>query len=403
MFSHLHIYDPRERAAVGVADAMLGAWAAAARLLPGRQPAQPPRRVLVLRLERIGDLVMTLGALSRLRAMLPEAEIDLVVGSWNEGLARLASSVTRVEPLDVPWLAREAAGAQGLELARRAWKWRGRHYDLAVNFEGDIRSNLLLAVSGAPARAGFFSGGGGPLLTLALPHDPRKHTADNANALLDGLAGTLGLPSPPAGEELPPLAIPADALATADEALAPVRGRLLVGLHASGGREIKQWHPFRFGEAVGRIACERNAAVVLTGSTGEQALVESARAALPAGVPVVDLVGRMDLVTLAAVLRRLTLFVTGDTGPMHLAAAVGTPIVAIFGPSAPARYAPIARHHRIVRIDLPCSPCNQIRLPPARCRGHVPDCLEGISSDMVYRAAVDLMAEVESAAARGGA
>jgi ADP-heptose:LPS heptosyltransferase len=77
---------------------------------------------------------------------------------------------------------------------------------------------------------------------------------------------------------------------------------------------------------------------------------------------------------------------------MHLAAAVGTPVVAVFGPSDPTRYVPSDPDHRIVRIDLPCSPCNRIRLPPARCVGHTPDCLEGIDADRVYRAALDAIA-----------
>jgi ADP-heptose:LPS heptosyltransferase len=94
---------------------------------------------------------------------------------------------------------------------------------------------------------------------------------------------------------------------------------------------------------------------------------------------------------LAAVLERLPVFVTGDTGPMHLAAAVGAPVVALFGPSIPARYAPLSARSRVVRIDLPCSPCNRIRLPPDRCRGHVPDCLDGIGVDAVLAAARGLL------------
>jgi ADP-heptose:LPS heptosyltransferase len=75
---------------------------------------------------------------------------------------------------------------------------------------------------------------------------------------------------------------------------------------------------------------------------------------------------------------------------MHLAAAVGTPVVAIFGPSEPVRYAPWTASRRIVRIDLPCSPCNRIRLPPERCRGHVPDCLDGITTSQVLEAVREL-------------
>ena len=107
---------------------------------------------------------------------------------------------------------------------------------------------------------------------------------------------------------------------------------------------------------------------------------------------VVNLVGMPDLVTLAAVLARLSLLITPDTGPMHLAAVLGTPIVGVFGPSSPDRWGPLARRRRIVRIDLSCSPCNRIRRPPSRCVGHTPDCLEFIDVDRVHRAARELLA-----------
>ena len=101
-------------------------------------------------------------------------------------------------------------------------------------------------------------------------------------------------------------------------------------------------------------------------------------------------------------LERLALLVTGDTGPMHLAAAVGTPVVAIFGPSDPIRYAPKTTRVRILRVDLPCSPCNRIRLPPARCVGHVPDCLEGVAAEAVYAAAMDLLSSPAASLAPTG-
>ena len=115
------------------------------------------------------------------------------------------------------------------------------------------------------------------------------------------------------------------------------------------------------------------------------------RAAWPADVPLALLAADIDLVLLAAVLERLTLFITGDTGPMHLAAAVGTPVLAIFGPSLPTRYAPLSSRSRIVRIDIHCSPCNLMRQPPARCLGRVPDCLAGIATADVLRAANEML------------
>jgi ADP-heptose:LPS heptosyltransferase len=104
-----------------------------------------------------------------------------------------------------------------------------------------------------------------------------------------------------------------------------------------------------------------------------------------------DLAGRADVPVLASVIARLDLLLTVDTGPMHLASATGTPVVAIFGPSDPARYAPIGPRDRVVRVDLPCSPCNRIRQPPARCVGHTPDCLMGVSVADVLSAIDDVV------------
>src|SRR3954469_10238824 len=182
----LNIYDPRERAVVRVADALLAP--AALRRRPARGSA--PSRILCLRLERIGDLLMTLPALAELRALNPAAEIDLVVGSWNADLAGAIASVSRVEVVDAAWLSRDArAGLSPFALVTRARHWRARRYDLAINFEPDIRTNLALAFAGAGRTAGFASGGGGPLLDLAVDYDASAHTADNARRLVHEAIG----------------------------------------------------------------------------------------------------------------------------------------------------------------------------------------------------------------------
>jgi ADP-heptose:LPS heptosyltransferase len=164
----------------------------------------------------------------------------------------------------------------------------------------------------------------------------------------------------------------------------------LVGVHVSGGREIKQWPPERFAEVASRLIHDTGGTIVLTGSSADRAQVRSVAERLPAG-HVVDAAGTLDLPHLSALLERLTILVTGDTGPMHLAEAVGTPVVAIFGPSDPERYGPRLASSRTVRIDLPCSPCNRIRRPPVRCVGHTPDCLIGVEEEAVARAATEVL------------
>jgi ADP-heptose:LPS heptosyltransferase len=389
--SRLHISNRRERALVTAADRVFAAGAAVARPFRRRRPPGQPRRILLLRLERIGDLLMTLPAIADLRAAAPDAEVDLIVGSWNADLAAAIATVTRVQTLDAAWLAREGGGLGLPSLVRAAREWRQTDYDLAINFEPDVRSNLLVAGSGAAWTAGYRSGGGGSLIDVALDYDTRSHTADNARRLV---ATVFEATAPHQTGRI--LIVPPDAHDRAARLLAGARAPL-VGVHVGGGRAIKQWDPDRFADVARRLIATSGATIVLTGSAGDRRLVDAVRRTLPAA-SVIDAAGDVDLLTLGAILERLDLLITGDTGPMHLAVAVGAPVVAVFGPSDPARYEPRGPHDRVVRIDLACSPCNRIRLPPARCAGHIPDCLEFVTADSVFTAAMSVL----SAPARGG-
>ena len=369
---------------VGIADLILAplGW----RLRP--RPTSPPERVLLLRVERIGDLLMVMDAIAAARAAWPDAQIDLAVGSWNAPLAALIPGINRIDQIDVPWLAREGTGLSWRGLLERARVWRERQYDLVVNFEPDIRTNLLAWRTGAPWRVGYWTGGGGAFLTDALAYDPESHVSVNARGLIRHCAG-----GERPGVTSPTLAPGANAVAAADALLAGVPAdHRLIGLHVSGGRESKQWHLARFAEVGRALTSEAGTTLVLTGSRGDRAMVDQVRRAL-GDRPVVDASGVLDLPATAALLARLDVLITGDTGPMHLAAAVGTPLVALFGPSDPRRYGPLAAQHRILRVQLYCSPCGQVRLPPERCRGHVPDCMDGITVDVVVQAARELLAE----------
>ena len=393
MFDYLHIYSPRERWAVGCADLLLAAATAGRRWSPPPpREVRPFHKILLLRMERIGDLLMAVPAITALHTRAPDAELHLVVGSWNEKLARLIPGITRIETLDPAWLTRDTPGATALELVRRTASWRAAGFDLAVNFEPDIRTNGLLALSGAPHRVGFHTGGGGAFLTSALPYDTTAHTATNTLRLVDTMLpsrpGQVGDAAvlEPAGLEVPDVARQEVAARLAHA------GPVVIGINPSCGRRLKQWDPGRFGQVATRLARAHDATVALVGAPEDRPLVNAVMAAVPEDVRVVDLVVQQDLVGLAALCERLTLLITGDTGPMHLAAAVGTPIVAIFGPSDPRRYAPLAPNVRVVRAELWCSPCNRIRLPPTRCRDRLPDCLAALDADDVCRAADELLA-----------
>jgi ADP-heptose:LPS heptosyltransferase len=388
VFEHLQIYDRRERFLVGAADMLLSGYSAASRVVSPSRKSGEPTKILLLRLERIGDLLMTLGAIDAIRARAPRASIHLVVGSWNAPLVPMMSAIDSYETLDVRWLSRGSTGIPHSALLRRAVGWRSRGFDLAINFEPDIRTNLLLALSGATRRVGFSTGGGGAFLTDALAYEPQTHTADNARRAVERAFPGAHVAVAPSTARLQ---ISEDAKNHAQALLGNgAASHVFVGVHPSGGRLVKQWHTDRLADVATRLARDLSATVILTGTPHDRALVDRITSLLPADVRHLDLTGKMDLPVLAAVLQQLRLFVTADTGPMHLAAAVGTPTVAIFGPSDPNRYGPLNDRTRVVTADLWCRPCNRVRRPPDRCTGHVPDCLDRIDANDVYRAAREL-------------
>jgi ADP-heptose:LPS heptosyltransferase len=330
---------------------------------------------------------MVLDAIAMVRANAPQAQIDLAVGSWNLALARLIPGIDSVETMDAPWMARTGHGQTWSELARHAWAWRQRDYDLAMNFEPDIRSNLLLALSGARRRVGFVSGGGAAALTDGILPDPGAHIAERAKAL-----AVRAFPSAKEDGRVHRLNIPDDARRQAAALMSSISPRgITVGIQPGAGYQIKEWTPARYAEVGATLVRRLGVQIMLIGSGDDRAALDGVRAAWPVDVPLTQLPERTDLVVLAAVLEKLALFITGDTGPMHLASTVGTPVLAIFGPSLPTRYGPLAARSRMVRIDIHCSPCNLLRRPPQRCIGHVPDCLAGITSHDVLRAAYEML------------
>ena len=394
VFEHLQIDNRRERRLVGAADLALAPWAA---INAWRRPASdnkpPPKRVLLFRLERIGDLLMTVGAIGAIRTRLPDAELRLMVGSWNAPLAHCMQAVDAVETFDVPWLSRERPGSTLRTAAVQSATWRRHGFDLAINFEPDIRSNALVAASGARRRIGYASGGGGGFLTDALDYDRTIHSAANAQRLVDRVLPVERYPPAAEASNRIPLRIPRAAHETATHFLAAHdRNGPLVGINPGAGRLIKEWPPERFAATAAALAADHDATIVLLGADGDRAQADGVRRALPSAVPLIDLVGQAPLVELAAVLARLSVLITGDTGPAHLAAAVDTPVVAIFGPTDPNRYAPLTPHAEVAHADLWCRPCGRLRRPPKRCTHGVPDCLAGVETGAVLAAARRLTA-----------
>ena len=387
------VASPAERALLAAADLPLRLFGRAPLLDGPPLAADGVHGILVLRLDRIGDLLMSLPALADLRQAYPAARIRLAVGRWSEEIARRAP-VDEVLLWSAPWVGRASEGAEtSRALWTRARALRPAHVDLALDLQGDVRAAWLMALTGARERVGYANTGGARLLTRVVPLDETISWIDQNRRAVAAAAGPAAIG---AGARV-------DLLTAADrqrarEILAAAGGdgeRPLVGLHASGGRPVKQWAAGRWREVAARLQREFGAGIVLTGTAADRPLAQEVARGFAGAVH--DLTGRLSLVDSLAVIGALDLFLSADTGPMHMAAAVDTPSVSVFGPSDPRRYfsggtgGPETRHV-VVQPDLWCAPCNLIRRPPPECLGpDGPECLRLVTVDAVHAAAVRLL------------
>lgn len=387
------VYDAKERLLLGLAD------------LPGRlvlgwrahatEPVDPAtvREALVLRLDRIGDVLMSLPALHDLRAALPQARIRLAVGRWSAEIAKSAP-VDEVLLWSASWVGRPSEGAQSLsELAAAARALRAAPLDLALDLQGDVRASLLLWLSGARARVGYANTGGAYLLSHLVPLDETVSWVEQnrrAVAVAVGEAKTAPTFDPLTPEDR-------SFARHLFEHLHLEEKRPIVGLHPSGGRRVKRWPVERWAEVAARLQQEHAATILITGSEADRALATALAKLLPRKP--LDLTGRLGVRETMALIADLDLFLSPDTGPMHMACAVDTPSVSVFGPSDPVRYfsggdGRSGSRHVVVKPDLWCSPCNLIRKPPAECAGdEPPECLRLVTVEAVYAEASRLLRE----------
>jgi ADP-heptose:LPS heptosyltransferase len=389
------VTETRERLVVGAASVLARAVAPFLPT-PADTPA-PPREVLVLRLDRIGDVLMSLPAIGELRKALPNAKIRLAVGQWARDIAQDAP-VDEVLVWSAPWVGRRDEGAGSIkELFLAAWSRRSTPPDLAIDLQGDLRAMWLMAATGARSRVGYANTGSASLLTHIVELDENLNFVEQNRRAVETAIGR--------SVERTPFTWISDARRSRGrsrlntlltEAALVVRGPI-IGLHPGAGRSIKEWPIERFVELGKRLVEERSATLVLTGSESEKPKAKPIREALRHST--LDLTGRLDLTSFAEVMSALDGFVSCDTSAMHFACALGVPSVTIFGPSDPGRYFSggsfgfgAGNRHRALTNELWCRPCNLIRRPPEECEATpVPDCLSLVSTDLVLAATLEVV------------
>ena len=309
-----------------------------------------PRSIALVRLRvGLGDLLCTVPALRALRARLPDAHVALV--TWAE-MAPVVDRLGFDELVPFP-------GWPGIperapdEAAIPGWLdgVRGR-FDVAVAMYGaNPAANAVVAAMAPRVTAGFFLPGETDAdLATHVPYPTHLHEVDRHLHLLDHLG------APPDGRELAFPITEADQAEAA--AVAPERPYVL--LHPGATSSSRRW-PLERWAAVGDALAARGHFVAVTGVPGEEETVAAVRSDMRADS--LDLCGRTSLGGFAALLRGADLIAGNDSGPMHLAAAVGTPSVAVFLSGDPVRWAHPAPRHQVARTQVECNPCHFLDCP----------------------------------------
>lgn len=339
-------------------------------------------RILVRATNWIGDAVMSLPALHALRENFPQAQISILARSWVAGLYGREPFCDELIPYDVP------AGKHG------SWaKWRvsrqlsQRQFDCAILFQNAFEAAALAWLARIPVRIGYDRDGRGRLLTHPIAVPRSGETPPHQRFYYLELLRRAGIVSGYSSQSPVSLTGSAQAAREGERRLEKMSFGATIGVApgaAYGG--AKRWLAERFAESAIRLARERQASVIVLGSSQESPICrEVSKSVSASGIHCADLSGKTTLAELIELMAACELCLTNDSGPMHIASSLGVPTVAIFGSTDAAATGPAGTHSRIVQESVECSPC-LLRECPIDHR-----CMVRVKTDRVVSVALDLL------------
>jgi lipopolysaccharide heptosyltransferase I len=311
-----------------------------------------PKKILIIKPSSLGDIVHSLPVLAVLHRCFPRAAIHWLVAKGFEGILEghpMLEKLWVVHKDD--WKKIAKVHSTVAELKKLFGGLRREGFDCVIDLQGLLRSGLITRATGAPMRLGFEEAKEGS--TLFYTHRVRGgkdiHAVDRylkAAAYLGCDTSRVEFPLPEFRGE--------------GEVSLPVAGKYAVMV--TGARKpVNRWPAERFG----RLAAGLPVKTVVIGSRGDRALADEVVRVSEGKA--VSVAGKTDLKGLVPVIKHAALMVSNDTGPMHIAVALGVPVFALFGPANPARTGPYGKGHKVIRKEIPCAPCYKRSCENPRC------------------------------------
>jgi heptosyltransferase-2 len=343
-------------------------------------------KILIRATNWVGDAIMALPALRAVRKRFPEAEIAVVARPYVADIYRDQEICDQLIPYDPKGV---HAGISGRE--RLAAELRAQKFKVALLLQNAFDAAWLAWRANIPERIGYARDGRSFLLTKAVPLPSGGEIPAHEKFYYLELLRRAGWLDSVQDETFIGLHVPEEKRRSANEFLCKsgvCQGarRIALGAGASYG-SAKCWPPSRFAEVANRLQSETDADVILFGTAAEASVSTAISAEMRR--PLIDLTGKTAIADLPALLSQCHLFIGNDSGAMHVAAAVGLPIVAVFGPTDPDGTAPVTPRCSIVQQKPYCSPCFLRRCPTDH------RCMTDVTADMVEAAARPWLSSIQ--------
>ncbi len=346
-----------------------------------------PKRILVIRLDLIGDLVLSLTVVHTLKRAYPDAEIDLLAVPSSSKVALSDPNIAQVIAYDPNIWRRPGALLQPKnwrEAITTIRRLRSRHYDIAVSVFGEWAA-ILAVLSKAKRIVGFGRESYPGFVTDNVPgyhwaKRDHQHEVDYCLELAKAAGATVT-----EDDRVPQLYVDEQARAEIDrvlqnEGISPDTPLIICHVSSNNGQS-KRWPIPYWAMLIDRLVQKNIAQIVFTGAPDDLPLIEAVTRRMQEHA--VNLAGKTSLTQLTALMERATLLITGDSGPMHIATAVGTPLIAIHGPTDPVESGPVSPFATILRNDIWCSPCYHAE-NTADCRFFTTQCMKNIPPEQVF-------------------
>jgi ADP-heptose:LPS heptosyltransferase/GT2 family glycosyltransferase/predicted SAM-dependent methyltransferase len=352
------------------------------------------RKILVVKLDHLGDVILSLPAIRKLRQLFPDADITALVGSWSKPFLEHEPAVDRILTYDGFFNADSAKPPRLLteKERRKITNWlAGFGFDLAIDLRRHTETREFLALSCARYTAGFANYEEFPWLTIALPYErdqrmyhPRRHISQELVGLVEfTAAGSDMYLSTAFSAELQ------QSVESLIKSLAIPDNGLIIGIHPGVGQPIRRW-PIEYFARFADLLCERlDASVLVFGTKSEKKLAEGIIGKMHNKGRAFSLAGKISLDAFLYMLKKCDLFVGNNSGPVHMAAGLGVPTVGIYaGTNYPKEWGPIGPRALAVHLEVGCSPCYLVR--HSDCPYDI-TCLKYLHPEQVWQAVLRML------------